>query len=285
MTRPGRTAKGLWWDRAWTLVEGCTKVDETCAHCWAERLSAMRKHNRLVGEHHAGLTDEDGRWTGRVRLQFERLEMPLRATSSWTWALWNDLFHPGVPWPFAAQALDVMATADRQRFVVLTKRPERFQYVHWEMAEFWPGDTPYSTAMEMEGELSNVMWGTSAGTQAVVDERIDRLLAIPGRHVVSVEPMLESVDLDGWLWGPHAMRWNEYAGDEIVPAIDWVQIGCETGPGRRSVDPDAVRSLIRSCHDAGVPVFVKQLEIGGRVTSDMSCWPADLRVREYPEGW
>ena len=33
---------------------------------------------------------------------------------------------------------------------------------------------------------------------------------------------------------------------------------------------------------AGVPAFVKQVEVDGRVSRDPSEWPADLRVRRLP---
>ena len=34
---------------------------------------------------------------------------------------------------------------------------------------------------------------------------------------------------------------------------------------------------------AGVAVFVKQLEIDGRVSADPADWPEDLRVQEFPK--
>lgn len=34
---------------------------------------------------------------------------------------------------------------------------------------------------------------------------------------------------------------------------------------------------------AGVPAFVKQIEIEGKVSKDPAEWPEDLRVREWPQ--
>jgi len=49
---------------------------------------------------------------------------------------------------------------------------------------------------------------------------------------------------------------------------------------------DWVRSIVNQCRDAGVPVFVKQMGsvwAGRGKGGDMDAWPADLRVREFPE--
>ena len=42
--------------------------------------------------------------------------------------------------------------------------------------------------------------------------------------------------------------------------------------------------LVRQCQAAGVACFVKQVDIGGRVSHDPAEWPEALRVREYPKG-
>jgi protein gp37 len=64
--------------------------------------------------------------------------------------------------------------------------------------------------------------------------------------------------------------------------LDWVIVGCESGPGRRPCSLDDVRFVVDDCRVAGIPVFVKQLEIDGRIEKDPARWPEDLRIQEFP---
>jgi hypothetical protein len=41
-------------------------------------------------------------------------------------------------------------------------------------------------------------------------------------------------------------------------------------------------SLVEQCRAAGIATFVKQLEVDGRVTADLSAFPRSLQVREFP---
>lgn len=96
----------------------------------------------------------------------------------------------------------------------------------------------------------------------------------------------------------------------IRNGIDWVIVGGESGSGSRRCELPWVRSIIRQCGAAGVPVFVKQLgaaasdaEMGvaGRSLvvpeeaapiislrlrdgkgGDMEEWPEEYRIREFP---
>ena len=65
-------------------------------------------------------------------------------------------------------------------------------------------------------------------------------------------------------------------------AISLCIIGCETGPRRRPCKLEWVESIVQQCQDAGVPVFVKALDLGGRVSKDMAEWPEWARRREEP---
>lgn len=101
--------------------------------------------------------------------------------------------------------------------------------------------------------------------------------------------------------------------------INWLIVGGESGPSARPFDIAWARSAVTQCKDAGVAVFVKQLgarplesrrnsvEINTRTKNaklhlkifeasyegplvlndskggDMKEWPADLRVREFPQ--
>lgn len=47
--------------------------------------------------------------------------------------------------------------------------------------------------------------------------------------------------------------------------LDWVIVGCESGPGARPCDVAWIRSLIAQCDAANVSVFVKQaVELRGQ---------------------
>ncbi|ULA64484.1 MAG: Phage Gp37/Gp68 family protein [Nitrospira sp.] len=96
--------------------------------------------------------------------------------------------------------------------------------------------------------------------------------------------------------------------------LNWVVCGGESGPRARPCDVAWIRSVVQQCDEAGVPCFVKQLgakpyAVEGSVTArewgafnaavapmddtgqihcrnrkgkDMTEWPADLRIREFP---
>lgn len=86
--------------------------------------------------------------------------------------------------------------------------------------------------------------------------------------------------------------------------LNWIIVGGESGSGARQFDIQWARDVLKQCRQAGVPVFVKQLgskpakscgqpEHGSDCVvpislkdskgADMSEWPEDLRVREFPE--
>ncbi|MHB9026954.1 MAG: hypothetical protein ACYC7E_22695, partial [Armatimonadota bacterium] len=71
MTDISRIQKGMYWDRAWSLVEGCTHCSPGCAHCWSAEQTHMRagqQKNAKIIARYGGLTNAAGRFTGDVRL-------------------------------------------------------------------------------------------------------------------------------------------------------------------------------------------------------------------------
>ena len=114
--------------------------------------------------------------------------------------------------------------------------------------------------------LPNLILGSSFSDQPTLEAGIDDLLATPAAcRVLSLEPLVGLVDLSGRLNG-----------------VGWVIVGAESGPGSRFCSGGWVRSVVKRCREAGVPVFVKQVHISGRVSKNPAEWPEDLRVREYP---
>ena len=146
------------------------------------------------------------------------------------------------------------------QWLLLTKRPENIlRMVPESWRESWP---------------ANVMTGYSASDQVTHDRGVWELLEVPGRHFLSLEPLVGPIELNI----PRGCRvcnhpgnimevWNEHGrcircdGTRQEPTIDWVIAGGESGkPGEpiRPMHPDWVRSLRDQCMYEGVPFHFKQ---------------------------
>jgi protein gp37 len=102
-------------------------------------------------------------------------------------------------------------------------------------------------------------------------------------------------DEDGAPCGAHFSRVPLFEGYHD-DRLDWVVVGGESGPGARPFDLNWAKSILKQCREANVACFIKQLgsdpfysmklgttfKFNNRKGGDMSEWPEDLRVREYP---
>lgn len=333
-----------WTDETWNPFRGCTKISPGCKNCYAktfaERFRGVPGHPfeqgfdpRFVPER----LDVPLRWKKPRRVFVNSM---------------SDLFHESFSNAQIAAVFGVMAAASQHTFQVLTKRPERMRdWFNWirEQAEELQGavgERPPSGHAEPSacvmlairfgtGEhellrsvakarwpLPNVWLGVSAEDQATADKRIPLLLGTPAAiRFVSAEPLLGPVDFTRidfpGLNMPPTFRFDALAGGGGKTStpwkIDWVVTGGESGPGARPCEVEWIRSIVRQCREAHVPVFVKQLgakpaleieptgnfrthngqrqfemnvtllPIRDRKGADPSEWPADIRVREMPE--
>ena len=103
-----------WADESWNPVTGCTKVDEGCRNCYAERMS-----KRLRGR--CGYPADD---PFRVTLHPDRLKKPLhwRKPRRVFVNSMSDLFHKDVPSSFISDVWDQMIFAPQHQYMILTKR-------------------------------------------------------------------------------------------------------------------------------------------------------------------
>ncbi len=208
----------------------------------------------------------------------------------------------------------LIASTPQLDWLLLTKRPEN-------IARLWPhalGEPGGGGALPCPPagpeHWPNVWLGTTVEDQRRADERIPALLSVPAAvRFLSCEPLLEHVNLDAaGAWGIDGVT---------VERIDWVIVGGESGGNARPFDVAWARELVDGVRLAGAVPFMKQL--GARVYDserrigtfaphdrrtpkkpdgaggemcmgnlvllrdshggDPSEWPADLRVREFPE--
>ncbi len=150
-------------------------------------------------------------------------------------------------------------------FLILTKRPENA--LLFVLHSYLPPDLP-----------NNLWLLVSAENQHWVDARVPKLLDIPAKiKGISLEPLIDEVDISNYL--PH---YDSLKDKIVMPGIDWVIVGCESGKDRRPCKLEWVRQIVDKCQYSKVPVFVKQLDIDGKVVHNIEKFPKDLRIREFP---
>lgn len=267
-----QTSEIEWTDATWNPVRGCVKVSPGCAHCFAETFA----------ERWRGVPGHPYEQGFDLRLVPEKLLEPLHWKKPRRVFVnsMSDLFQDGVSDNFVRRVWQIMARTPRHTYQVLTKRAER-------MASLVPQFADEHTAQDGSGwPLRNVWLGVSVENQHFAEERIPLLLKTPAKvRFISAEPLLEQVDLTNFLWTIPGARLN---------GLHWIIVGGESGHGARPFDVSWARWLVAQGKSAGVPVFVKQLGaraygpdvhsaiLLNRKGGDMSEWPEDLRVRDFP---
>lgn len=238
----------LWW--------GCTKVHEGCDHCYAEAFSSrfgedlwgidkprkeiksvwkdlikMQKIAKKSGEVHRV-------FVGSMMDIFEK-PMPIIGSDNpeyTTGALRDKLFK---------QISDGLYP--NLMFLLLTKRPSNIRKY---IPDSWKGNPP-----------NNVMYGISVVNQKTAETLIPQLLEVSGKRFLSVEPQIDSINIQGFLFNK---------------GINWVIQGGESGHNKRPFDLDWAYYLKSQCEKTNTPYFFKQIDKVQEI-------PEDLLVRQFPD--
>lgn len=298
-----------WCDYTFNPWEGCTKVSEGCANCYAEA-RANRFGTVKWGPQGTRRIASESYW--RQPLKWDREAAKAGERRRVFCASLADIFEdrPELVAP-RVRLFHLISETRNLDWLLLTKRPQNIRRFHGgsDVPRSWPENMP-----------PNVWLGVSVENQAAADERIPILLHTPAAvRFLSVEPLLGPIDLEAYLWavgastaGPwrypsgRVERGGGMGGQTVSgkPAheIDWVIIGGESGSYARPCSLAWIRSLVKQCREADVPAFVKQM--GSRPFIDMTGgsryddhtyfklldpkggdideWPADLKIREFP---
>ncbi len=206
-----------------------------------------------VGERYQEVLYSDGHWNCLQRFVPEVVEQvtPRQKPRMIFAGSMSDWFYGG-GLHGVERCIERIAYCRQHTFQLLTKRA-------CEMRE-------YQREVYPKGFPQNLWVGVSVEDSSRL-KRIGQL-----RHVkaalrwVSFEPLLQPIDA------------------VYLHGIDWVIIGCETGPGRRPMDLAWAEELAASAKQQGVPVFLKGLNIDGNVVKDPAHpqWPA-WAVRQWPQ--
>ena len=253
-------------------LTGCVKVSALCDNCYAER-DSLRYGNDIFGADKERIFVKSvwsnlEKWNTQAGKDGVRRRCFVMSFGDFFESLKPD--HPNREEMFSARrkAMHTMERLTNLEFLVLTKRisnVEKMVHRHWLTG--WP---------------AHIRLGISVGTQKDTDRDIPRLLAIDAPNFLSMEPLLERVDIKQHLKGKILL--NPEDADHPFSrsrSIEWLITGGESGPGARVADPEWFRSLRDQCVAAGVPFHLKQITDHGRKVP-MDQWPQDLVIQEFP---
>ena len=241
---------------------GCMRVSPACDRCYAAAIAKRfgwrdNEGHDLWDVHAERKRTSEAYWRGPLRWNRDALATGERRRVFC--ASMADIFDNHVPEAWRTDLWDLIRATPALIWVLLSKRPQNAPAMlppDW--GDGWP----------------NVWLGTTVENNREAARRIPHLAAIPAAlRFLSVEPLLEAVDLAPWFAKLH-----------------WVICGGESGAGARPTQPDWMRNLRDQVHAAGAKFFVKQL--GSNRTAwpgikhprgeNPAEWPEDLRVQQVP---
>lgn len=269
-----------WTDQVWNPIRGCSRVSRGCENCYAEQFAARFSGPGLPFEGLARWTRNGARWNGDVNLIYDKLDEPRKWRSPRRVFVnsMSDLFHEKVSDGFIGEVFSVMAIARQHTFQVLTKRAHRMEqwFGTWSASEVMS----YADDIGVGWPLPNVWLGVSVEDQDYASERVFSLLNSPAEvKFISAEPLIGHLDLE---LVEDPLRGSAY--NVLRQGIDWVIVGCESGPRSRvrPMEESWVRDLRWQCRSNDTAFFYKQArDESGRIVSlptlDGKQW------KEYPD--
>jgi protein gp37 len=236
-----------WTDATWNPWQGCTKVSQGCKNCYMYREKTRYVQDPMtVVKSKPHTFNAPLVWAKNWDKGIRDPKKTLEPGSRIFVCSWSDFYHQDAD-DWRAEAWELIRSLPQYTFLIPTKRIERY-------------------GVEGDGFFipQNVWLGVSVENQQV-EWRVRELMDIPAAvKWVSYEPLLGPVKV---LWYP-----------------DWAVIGGESGSGFRPMDLRWAREIMLDYHKAGKAVFVKQLGGWPNTRHELTDFPEDLRVREFPNG-
>jgi len=241
----------------------CTPISSGCKNCWhltvADRLAKNPKISIVKRRVYAGKSPPF--------LNKRELEAPLKKKKPSIIGVqfMGDIALSKISYDDFEKIMFIIADAFWHTFVVLTKRPRRLKLFIETFYDKWLPTGFYVP-------LKNLYIGVSVEDQTSLDQRTLALLEISAAvRFISAEPLLSEIDLK--LRG-YAQSGNMHSTRRVF--LNWIIAGTESGSKRRPAKTEWIRSLRDQCKKAGLPFFLKQREINGKVakmpTIDGKVW-------------
>lgn len=245
-----------WCDSTWNPVTGCY---HNCEYCYARRIAhrfggASETHyNECVGEECQWVTEGTGKiheldepvydvdrgHNAPYPFEFDptfhryRLGEPARMKKPRNIFVCSmaDLFGDWVPDSWIQSVFDACKAAPQHRYLFLTKNPKRYA----------------SFMMSQVIKVPNYWFGTTV-TRNVGTDGQDHFTPSDVNTFTSLEPLQRPIDFT--VCGDKHFKWTS----------KWIIIGAETSNRKGKIIPkrEWIDDIVRTCREAGVPVFMKE---------------------------
>ena len=244
--------RAKYWDKCWNPWIGCRPCSPACDNCYA---AAQARRFGLSFDPHE--TDQNPPRSGVVFC-----------------GNMTDIFGY---WMYAGGSAGIVARTlgySRQAtYLWCTKRPARMTAALECGILRYKDETGDHESPFADCEFGNQYFGMTAENQEWYENRFEEFFRCKptwAKCWLSAEPLLGPIDL----------RLAEFSIFSVP--FSWVVVGCESGPKRRPCKIEWVESIVAQCMRNAVPVFVKQLDIGGKCVTDIAKFPRHLQIRQVP---
>lgn len=253
-----------WTDHTFNPWTGCQKWSVECDHCYADAWARRTGRDVFGGRGKRKRTVKSNWAKPRV---WNRLAAEKRKPRKVFCASLADVFEdaPG-PNEWRTDLWDLIRETPWLDWQLLTKRPENIARM---LPEDW-GDG-----------WRHVWLGTSIGLRDHVG-RADVLRQVPAAvRFLSAEPLLGPLLIPRGPGGSIPPEWVGHDG-LVLPGIDWLIVGGESGAGHRPMDLDWARSLRGTAAMYGIPFFFKQIAAHRNEQGDDALGEV---IHEFPASW
>lgn len=232
----GKKTGIAWADHTFNPWIGCQKVSEGCRNCYAERDNNLRKWVGEWGKDYRRTSEQN--W--KKPIQWAKQAVKEGVTRRVFCASLADVFDANVTEYWRMKLWELIYDTQQiggLEWLILTKRPENIS-------------TRIPTIFNNHN--SSVRMGITVENKKEMRRIPDLFRVWQGNNFISIEPQLEKIYL-----GLSSM----WAGN-----LDWIICGSESGANARPFDMDWARSLRDECLQVGIPFFLKQAPVGGKLT-------------------
>ncbi|AVA38078.1 hypothetical protein C3Z06_31230 (plasmid) [Cupriavidus metallidurans] len=273
---------------------GCEPVSPGCDHCYAEVSTPVRVLGVKFGTRQPRHRTSAENWKQPLRWEREHAQFYAehgRRQRVFSASL-SDWLDNAVPIEWLVDLLDLVRRTPSLDWLLLTKRIGNFKKRLADASDYvWnSGAGAIADAVSLREWVdewrsghppANVFVGATIVNQAEADRDIPKLLEVPAYvRFLSMEPLLAPVDISDFLTPSYPHCETGFAQGERMEAgycgtcaghvsdpihnpamrdfVDWVIVGCESGPHARPAHPDWVRSLRDQAVAAGIAFLFKQ---------------------------